>query len=146
MRRGRVVTMGLREQRAWMTSEHPQFSCRLIKDKRRAVLVCRGAVQPTPINAVYKVRIEYSTGRRPRVWIESPPLRQRSPQEPIPHTYGAGRPCLFFDEFRGDMRLSQTIVPWLACWLIFYEVWLVTGEWHGGGVHPGSAGLSEPAA
>jgi hypothetical protein len=27
-------------------------------------------------------------------------------------------------------------VPWLLLWLSFYELWLITGEWHGGGVHP----------
>lgn len=34
------------------------------------------------------------------------------------------------------MLLAKTILPWTAEWLLHYEVWLVTGEWVGGGVHP----------
>jgi hypothetical protein len=34
------------------------------------------------------------------------------------------------------MRLDQTIVPWAALWLFFFEEWLATDEWKGGGVHP----------
>ena len=34
------------------------------------------------------------------------------------------------------MLLADTIVPWAAEWLMHYELWLVTGEWTGGGDHP----------
>lgn len=36
------------------------------------------------------------------------------------------------------MRLDQTIVPWTALWLYYFEQWLVSGDWHGGGQHPES--------
>jgi hypothetical protein len=36
------------------------------------------------------------------------------------------------------MRIADTIVPWLILWLFYYEIWHVTGEWKGGGVHPPS--------
>ncbi|MGH8092034.1 MAG: hypothetical protein ACREIF_00990 [Chthoniobacterales bacterium] len=32
------------------------------------------------------------------------------------------------------MRLADTIVPWTSRWLYFYEIWLATGEWMGGGI------------
>ena len=32
-------------------------------------------------------------------------------------------------------RRKNTIVPWIADWLYYYEVWLFTGEWEGGGIH-----------
>ena len=34
------------------------------------------------------------------------------------------------------MQLATTIVPWCSEWLFYYELWLATGEWLGGGVHP----------
>lgn len=34
------------------------------------------------------------------------------------------------------MLIANTIVPWAVEWLFFYEVWLVTGEWGGGGEWP----------
>jgi hypothetical protein len=34
------------------------------------------------------------------------------------------------------MWLGDTIVPWLAEWLIYYEGWRLTGTWHGNGLLP----------
>lgn len=34
------------------------------------------------------------------------------------------------------MYLNATIIPWTSEWLFNYEVWLATGEWRGGGMHP----------
>ena len=31
--------------------------------------------------------------------------------------------------------ISNTIIPWTIEWLYFYELWLATGEWLGGGEH-----------
>jgi hypothetical protein len=35
------------------------------------------------------------------------------------------------------MRIDQTIVPWTAVWLFYFEEWLTSDEWKGGGVHLG---------
>jgi hypothetical protein len=32
------------------------------------------------------------------------------------------------------MSIAATIVPWLSLWLYYYEVWLATGAWEGGGI------------
>jgi hypothetical protein len=32
--------------------------------------------------------------------------------------------------------IAYTILPWTSLWLYFYELWLVTGQWMGGGKHP----------
>jgi hypothetical protein len=34
------------------------------------------------------------------------------------------------------MSLATTVVPWLEEWLVFYEGWLLTGTWQGGGTLP----------
>lgn len=34
--------------------------------------------------------------------------------------------------------ISRTLVPWAAEWLLHYEVWTITGKWHGGGHEPAS--------
>ena len=49
------------------------------------------------------------------------------------------RLCLYLPgtgEWTPALRLDQTIVPWAALWLYFFEDWLVSGEWKGGGRHP----------
>lgn len=119
-----------------MNFRHPQFRCAFKSRGRHTLLVCRGVVQPTPLSADYLARIEYITQTRPKVWIESPKLERRVPEERIPHTYDDDRPCLFKEDFRSDMAIAHTIVPWLSLWLVFYESWRVTGEWQGGGLHP----------
>jgi len=57
----------------------------------------------------------------------------------IVYTYAQDRPCLFLPgsgEWRSDLLIARTVVPWLSEWLYFYEVWRATGEWLGGGEHP----------
>jgi hypothetical protein len=34
------------------------------------------------------------------------------------------------------MRLDRTIVPWIALWLFYFEEWLASDDWKGGGMHP----------
>lgn len=109
-------------------------------DVRRGRLTCRGVVQPLPLSQVYRVRIEYRLGDPPRTWVEDPPLRDRGDVKPIPHVYPGPRPCLYWpaaSEWTPCQSIADTIVPWLLEWLAFYESWLATGEWQGGGVgHP----------
>jgi hypothetical protein len=39
-------------------------------------------------------------------------------------------------EWTGAMRIDQTFVPWATTWLYYFEEWLVSDEWKGGGEHP----------
>ena len=34
------------------------------------------------------------------------------------------------------MPLDETVVPWAALWLFYFEEWLVSDKWKGGGAHP----------
>jgi hypothetical protein len=50
--------------------------------------------------------------------------------------------CLFSPELREwdiDDLIADTTIFWAAEWLYFYEGWLVTKKWHGGGRHIGRA-------
>jgi len=121
---------------------HPNFDCRVRKNR----LICRGYVQPTALNNRYRVRLEYEERDLPKVWVEEPKLSRLNPDEPIPHTYDEDCPCLFLpraQEWGPEKPIATTIVPWLSLWLLYYESWLVTGEWQGGGEHP-KRGNAEP--
>lgn len=92
-------------------------------------------MQPTPASRTYHVRIDYEAGKRPAAYVDG--LYTRADGRPIPHTYAPNRPCLFYPqgrEWRSDMSIAATIVPWLSLWLYYYEVWLATGSWEGGGI------------
>ena len=139
--RFRTRTLGIRDQEARFRSTYPAFAT---SRQRRNVLVCRGKVQPTALSDTYLVRISYEIGRTPQVYIDEPLLQRRDPHERIPHTYDGDRPCTFRPhvDWRSDRNLA-VIVPWVSMWLFFYETWLVTGDWLGGGVNHDVAGTDE---
>jgi hypothetical protein len=96
-------------------------------------------LQPTSLSAVYRVRLKYSLEKNPKAFVEEPPLQERDGNRP-PHLYADDSLCLYLpqtQEWAPSMFVADTIVPWASEWLFHYEIWLSTGEWQGGGIHPG---------
>jgi hypothetical protein len=113
----------------------------VVQDSRGRVhhgeLTCDLRLQPTPASLRYTVRLAYRHGTRPKVTVTDPPLQPHPGARHLPHVYAGDDLCLNYPgEWREDMLLARTIVPWTSEWLAFYELWLVTGEWLGGGTHP----------
>jgi hypothetical protein len=68
------------------------------------------------------------------VRVIAPELRLHSESKVLPHTYSDDTLCLHLGgQWRPTMLIAQTTVPWISEWLYYYEIWLVTGQWHGGG-------------
>ena len=115
-------------------NEYSSFSGRITLSGLKLL----GAIQPTPISREYEVQIDVPKTGQPRIEVVSPELQTRD-GENIPHRYPDGSLCLYYPpsrEWRRELFLSETLIPWAAEWLYFYEVWLVTGTWQGGGIHP----------
>jgi hypothetical protein len=131
-RRSRIL--GPREQIAYMRAIWRAFDCQV----HGGLLVCRGVLKPIDVADSYRVQIDYRVGSPPKVWVEGLPIRdEENPDRRIPHRYGDGSICLYYGtEWTADKPIAQTLVPWLLEWLFFYEGWLATGEWLGGGTHP----------
>jgi hypothetical protein len=131
-----IRTVSIREQGAWLRTRYPAFRYKVAG----GLLLSTGELQPTPVSHLYVVEIRYRIGNWPKALV---PDRQLQPLEPggkIPHTYGPTEPCLFYphvQSWRRDMKLSDTVIPWLSVWLAFYEIWRATGEWYGGGISHG---------
>lgn len=92
-------------------------------------VVWRGTLRPTEDSPAYEVRVTYERRRVPRVFVRSPRLRPGAP-----HLYDDGSLCLYWPvEWRwsDQAQLADTILPWTALWLFYYELWVVTGEWLG---------------
>lgn len=97
-------------------------------------------LQPTPISVSYTVGVDYREPKPVRLYVVEPELVTR-PGEKLPHTFGEdGSLCLHYREFSPATEyIADVLVPWAAEWLLHYELWLATGEWHGGGIeHPAS--------
>lgn len=105
---------------------------------KRDVLIWHHLLKPGEICQAYQVSMEYRLTSSPSVFVIAPKLQERNGEQP-PHLYRDGSLCLYYpkaQEWRPHMFLSDTIVPWAAEWLFYYEVWFSTGSWLGGGIHP----------
>ncbi len=98
-------------------------------------------LQPTPLSRLYRIKLIYNINKNPEVYVLYPEQLELYPGKvKLPHVYSTKKQnlCLYFphaNEWRKGMMVAKTIIPWASEWLQFYEIWLATGEWLGGGVH-----------
>ena len=96
-------------------------------------MVWRAPLQPSAASDSYTIRLEYSLASRPKITVEEPELI-RPDGKPLPHTFEGDELCLHYaEEWESSDLIVSTIVPWISEWLLYYELWLITGKWHGGG-------------
>jgi hypothetical protein len=105
-------------------------------------------VQPTLLSRAYTIQISYRIGGAPQVMVKKPDLVELARPRRIPHVYQQDPTilCLHLPsqrEWTPRLRLDQYIVPWTAVWLFFFEEWLESDHWKGGGKHPGDADKPE---
>lgn len=87
-----------------------------------------GTLAPTGKNQ-YVIKVEYLYPLQPTVWIVRPQVHKEAP-----HRYSNGSLCLHLPKDRSwspTMFIAETILPWTAEWLAFYEIWLLTRKWYG---------------
>jgi hypothetical protein len=144
--------LSVAEQDAGIRAGWPEF--RLTMDSGW-IGVWEGRLRP--ISQTYLIRLRYITRQyldfgviaNPyvAVSVRDPPLGvdPRGTGERIPHIYwneaapGFPHLCLYDpaqDEWLPDRPIADTIIPWAISWLAFFECWVLTGEWKGGGRHP----------
>jgi hypothetical protein len=97
--------------------------------------------QPTPLSRSYDVRLVLQKNGTPDVSVLEPNLSILAAGRELPHIYHhPDRQCLYMPgtgQWDASKRLDLTIVPWTHLWLLYFEDWLATNEWKGGGKHPG---------
>ncbi len=105
-------------------------------------------VRPTPLSREYIVRITMKRDGTPDVVVIQPDISELANGRPLPHVYSdPTRLCLTLPkahEWTASMRIDQTFVPWAAIWLFYFEEWLVSDNWKGGGEHPSSSTAPAP--
>lgn len=109
-------------------------------------LVYRLEISPSPVSRIYTCELHVKPGISfPTMVVVSPDLQALAGKRPLPHIYpyrGKGtKLCLWtprYEEWTPAMKLIETYVPWAAEWLWYFEHWLATDEWLGGGEHPTS--------
>ena len=116
--------------------EYPDAKCYLKKNE----LVWEGKIKPSPLSREYCVKIIcHGIKHRPIVILYGNNVEGLD-RVSFPHMFSVNKEkkevklCLhLFDEFKFLQPISETIIPWTQEWLYFYEIWLLTNEWYGGG-------------
>jgi hypothetical protein len=109
--------------------QFPHFTYR----RERGVGVWRGTLQPHRLSQKYRIVLRYTPDSSPTVQVISPQLALKAP-----HRWNDGSLCLFYPKespWHRDMLIAETILPWTALWLYYYELWLDTGKWLGPSSH-----------
>lgn len=98
-------------------------------------------LQPTFLSRIYRIRIIYTIGMVTRIFVIEPKILEKYPgNSKLEHVYSTKKQqlCLYFPkstEWNSTMFVARTLVPWASDWLFYYELWLSTGQWLGGGIH-----------
>lgn len=130
----------LLQQKVALCSTYKDASCSI--DKKKNQIIWSGKIKPSALSKEYTVVLFYHPGESPKVWVIGDELEQLDNPN-FPHKFKIDREnrmvriCLYrYSEFNSSKLLSNTIIPWTVEWLYFYELWLATSEWFGGGEHP----------
>lgn len=102
------------------------------------------SMAPTPMSRSYRCLLKVPRSGFPEMIILEPELKLLAGGRPIPHVYPHNNKgtklCLWLPsagEWKSSMRFDETYLPWTAEWLDYFEEWLETDAWAGGGAHPG---------
>lgn len=108
----------------------------------RGVLYWNGKLCPSQLSRTYNVKLKYKLKKHPIVTVSGENLKKLDDPN-FPHVFNIDLEkwlieiCLYYnEEFNSQMLLADTIIPWTVEWLYYYEIWLATGNWYGGGKHP----------
>jgi hypothetical protein len=107
----------------------------------RGRLVWTWQVAPSALSRLYTLKLLFKEGGSPKVFVEEPDLVALAEGRKIPHLYSEApvKLCLYLPgsgEWHSGLLIAKTIIPWAALWLYFFEEWLISDEWKGGGQHP----------
>ena len=111
-------------------------------NQRDQLLTWTHCLTPSPLGDNYEIKLVYQITDKPKIYVTKPkPLALAIDETKLPHCYDQKLQylCLYYPdgkEWNKSMLIAKTIIPWAYEWLYHYEIWLGTGEWTGGGVHP----------
>jgi hypothetical protein len=134
----KIKTLSLTRQQSDLLRTYPTSLCSVHYN----TLHWQGNLQPSPLSKSYEVEMIYQISFPPKIYVIGNNLKKLDDPH-FPHKYqvfkeeNKARICLDrYHVFNKSKYLTLTIIPWTIEWLYFYEIWLATGEWCGGGEHP----------
>jgi hypothetical protein len=137
----RRVPLPLRTQKYLLDQCFPGKICSI----KGNLLTWEGLLAPSALSRKYTVRIEYPWRGVPKIFVLEPDLHVIAdtviPDRSLPHVYTQHpvRICVYLPgtgEWHSTKAIAATLVPWSITWLGFFEDWVFTDVWSGGGIHP----------
>lgn len=106
--------------------------------EKKEFLSWKGKIRPSTLSNEYTILIKLQKKKIEVFVIEPKKLMLFSSETKLPHVYSTKKQilCLFYPDGKQWNRgklIVNSIIPWTSEWLYFYEIWLITGEWLGGG-------------
>ena len=95
-------------------------------------LICKGRTKPTVHSIKYEFSIIYDGLNIPSVYVNSPSVDYNDDIHLFPRDNSL---CLFHKETDNlnwnpmKHNLYDTIIPWALEWFIYYELYLISGNW-----------------
>lgn len=114
------------------------FPNAIISTQGDSVLTWEYILKPTSVSEEYRVKLIYTRNKGVKVYVLEPTLALAEGKKVLPHVYSTPeqRLCLFYPngkEWNQCKYLIHTVIPWISEWLYFYEIWVGSGVWYGGG-------------
>ena len=132
--------MPLRTQKFLLDQSFPSDRCSINRD----MLLWEGSIAASAFGRRYRIRIEYQWRGVPKIFVVEPDLHAIAdaviPSRNIPHlhTQVPVRLCVYLPgsgEWHSSKAIAATLVPWSVIWFGFFEDWVFTDVWSGGGIH-----------
>lgn len=120
---------------------YPESSGTIVRGGR---LVWQTTIKPSAISDDYLISIEAKPRKFPTVWASEGAISRCANLSAVPHKFEFDpdtpriRLCLQYQDWSSCQLYTETVIPWIMEWLVHFEIWMATGEWHGGGIHPSS--------
>lgn len=111
-----------------LESNYDFLKCTINKN----MLVCKGIVRPTKHSIEYSIKIEYDGINSPKVYVVEPEIEFNDNIHMYPDKKNL---CLYHpetDNFHWTPKkhhIFDTIIPWALEWLVYYELYLISGKW-----------------
>jgi len=110
------------------------------KKKPQVVFCWKYSVQPSSLSGTYQFKICYKEGKHVDVFALDK-LSLCEGEKGLPHVYNTDKQhlCIYHrpsEEWNASHKITE-IIPWISEWFYYYENWLVTAKWLGGGIHRG---------
>ena len=127
-RQHNLIVAKLIRQKQRIEYYFPFITCRVVRKKK--CLVCTGEFHPHEECDRYEVKLIYESGSCPKVFILAPDIEYSIKA----HTYSDKSLCLYDSRdmpWIDNILIAETIIPWIGEWIVFYELYKITGKWEG---------------